>query len=102
MNEEKERMIRRFMDAVLLLKTPEECTRFFADLCTVKELRDLSQRLRVAAQLSAGHSYQAICRETGASTATISRVNRCLQYGSGGYREVLEKLKEESRQNEAG
>jgi TrpR-related protein YerC/YecD len=79
-----------FLDAVLRLKTKEECRSFFEDVCTIKELGDMSQRLEVATQLKAGRSYQEISRNTGASTATISRVNRCLNYGSGGYGLVLE------------
>ena len=65
--------------------------KFFEDICTVKELQDISQRLSVAKMLKEGKSYQIISKETGASTATISRVNRSLCYGSGGYKSVLEK-----------
>jgi len=77
--------------AVLSIESVEECGNFFADICTVKELQDLSQRFQVARLLKAGRSYQEISKETGASTATISRVNRSLCYGSGGYKSVLEK-----------
>ncbi len=85
----------RLFQAVLKLDTPEECYRFFEDIMTMKELESIAQRLRVAEMLAAEKSYQEICRETGASTATISRVNRCLLSGSGGYRMMLDKLKEE-------
>ncbi len=81
-----------FYNAILLLKDAEECRSFFEDICTVKELQDISQRLEVARMLAKGKSYQTVSNETGASTATISRVNRCLVYGSGGYREILERL----------
>lgn len=83
---------RDFFKAILLLENEEECSDFFEDICTVKELQDISQRLEVARMLKAGKSYQIVSKETGASTATISRVNRCLIYGSGGYRKLLEKL----------
>ncbi len=82
-----------FFKAILSLDTVEECGAFFEDICTVKELQDISQRLEVAKMLKEGKSYQVVSRETGASTATISRVNRCLVYGSGGYEKVLKKLK---------
>ncbi len=80
--------------AILLLKDEAECRSFFEDICTVKELQDLAQRLQVARMLKEGKSYQEISRETGASTATISRVNKCLVYGSGGYDEVIARLNE--------
>lgn len=85
----------RLFEAVLSLKTVEECAAFFEDICTVKELNALAQRLEVAARLDAGGNYNAVCEETGASTATISRVNKCLLYGSGGYRTVLDRLNKE-------
>lgn len=80
-----------FFDAVLSLKTSEECQAFFLDVCTIKELQDLSQRFQVAVLLSEGKNYQEISRQTSVSSATISRVNRCLLYGDGGYRTVLER-----------
>ncbi len=79
-----------FIDAVLKLDGRESCRNFFLDVCTIKELQDMSQRLLVAKELRAGKSYQEISRTTGASTATISRVNRCLNWGSGGYAFVLD------------
>ena len=87
----------KLFDAILLLKTKEECKKFFEDVCTIKELQDISQRLDVACQLKEGKSYQEISKNTGASTTTISRVNRCLVYGNGGYREILDKLMEETK-----
>lgn len=84
----------RLFNAILSLETPEECYRFFDDLCTVTELRALSQRMEVATLLRAGETYAAIADKTGASTATVSRVNRCLAYGAEGYKTVLQRLDE--------
>ncbi|MFV0400512.1 MAG: YerC/YecD family TrpR-related protein [Oscillospiraceae bacterium] len=81
--------------AILSLKTEEECYRFFDDICTVQELRSIAQRLQVAKMLSENRVYNDIVAETGASTATISRVNRSLHYGSDGYRIVFDRMKEE-------
>jgi TrpR-related protein YerC/YecD len=78
--------------AVLSLETQEDCYRFFEDLCTIGELQAISQRYAVARLLRQGETYTAIAEKTGASTATISRVNRCLVYGAAGYRTVLDKL----------
>ena len=82
-----------FFNAVLSLGTVEECQAFFKDVCTIKELQDLTQRLQVAMLLDEGKNYQEISRQTSVSSATISRVNRCLVYGDGGYRTVLDRLK---------
>ena len=80
--------------AIVSLETVEECRNFFQDLCTVAELRAMAQRLEVAQLLDEGLIYNDILQRTGASSATISRVNRALQYGAGGYSSVLVKLKE--------
>ena len=80
--------------AVLSLKTMEECYDFFDDLCTVPELKALSQRLEVAKMLSEGRVSSDIVTKTGASTATISRVNRSLNYGSDGYKVIFERIKD--------
>ena len=80
-------------EAVLALSTPEECRAFFQDLCTVAELRAMAQRLEVAQLLDEGLIYNDILQRTGASSATISRVNRALQYGADGYKTVLPRLK---------
>ena len=77
---------------ILKLQTVDECYRFFTDICTIKELQSLSQRLQVAKQLSEGRNYNEVCRDTGASSATICRVNKCLNYGDGGYKTVLDRL----------
>ena len=79
--------------AILALETPEECRAFFQDLCTMAELRAMAQRLEVAQLLDEGLIYNDILQRTGASSATISRVNRALQYGANGYKTVLPRLK---------
>lgn len=79
-------------EAVLVLKSKEECYRFFDDIFTINEIKSIEQRLQVAKMLKAKQTYSDITLATGASTATISRVNRCLNYGSDGYRIVLERL----------
>ena len=81
-------------NAILSLETVEECMAFFDDLCTVTELRAMEQRYQVAVCLSKGMIYNDILAETGASSATISRVNRSLQYGKGGYDVVFGRLEE--------
>ena len=84
--------LRQFYQAVLTLRTEEECAAFFEDVATIKETLDLSARLEVARMLDAGSVFSEISRETGASSATISRVNKCLTYGNGGYKTVLERM----------
>ena len=79
-------------EAILCLETKEECYSFFADLCTVNELLSLSQRFEVAAMLKERKTYLGIAEKTGASTATISRVNRSLNYGNDGYELVLSRM----------
>lgn len=79
-------------EAILTLKDQEECRAFFQDLCTVSELRAMAQRLEVAQLLDQGLIYNDILQRTGASSATISRVNRALQYGADGYKTVLPRL----------
>ena len=81
----------KLFDAILSLETKEECYNFFEDLCTVKEISDMAQRLEAAKLLIAGNTYDQIVKTVEISTATISRINRCIQYGSGGYRDVIEK-----------
>lgn len=78
--------------SILALESVEECYQYFEDLCTVKEIRDLAQRLEVARLLSGGCSYQRAGEKTGASSATIGRVKRCLNYGAGGYALILERM----------
>ena len=78
--------------AILSLRTIDECYAFFEDICTIAELKSLTQRLHVAMMLQQGRTYTEICDETGVSTATISRVNRSLEYGADGYKTVLDRL----------
>lgn len=79
--------------SILALGSVDECYRFFEDVCTIKEVQDMAQRLEAAVLLDEGKNYQQIAKEVGISTATISRVSRCLNYGSGGYREAIDKRK---------
>jgi len=83
---------KEFYEAVLALETAEDCLKFFEDITTIKELQAMSQRFRVACLLDSGSNYLEVSEATGASSATISRVNRCLNYG-GGYRRALDNLK---------
>ncbi|MBQ8699448.1 MAG: helix-turn-helix domain-containing protein [Schwartzia sp.] len=92
----KDNLTDQVCEAVLLLRNTEECYQFFEDICTISELKALAQRLEVARMLEAGHTYEDIVARTGASTATISRVKRCLNYGADGYKIVLERLRQKS------
>lgn len=87
-----DKTVDQLFEAILTLKDLEECYVFFDDLCTVNEIQSLSQRLEVARMLGKGSTYNQIEAETGASTATISRVKRCLNYGNDGYKMSLERL----------
>ena len=82
----------RLVQTLLALENTEDCYRFLEDLCTMKELRDMAQRLEVAVLMSEGKNYQEISAATGVSTATISRVSKCVSYGSGGYKAAIEKI----------
>lgn len=84
--------VNQLFDAILCLKTNEECYAFFEDLCTVNELLSLSQRFEVAAMLRNHKTYLEIAEKTGASTATISRVNRSLNYGNDGYDMIFDRI----------
>jgi len=84
-------------EAILLLENVEECYNFFEDICTVSEIKAMAQRLEVAKMLKAGYTYTDISEKTGASTATISRVNRCYHYGEDGYKTILERLERKGR-----
>ena len=88
----KDPMADRFCQAVLSLKTVEECYRFFEDVCTIGEFKAMGQRLEIARLLFAGHTYEEVAQQTHASSATISRVRRFLEYGADGYRLVLPRL----------
>lgn len=84
--------IKKFYEAILTLKTADECSAFFDDICTIQELEALAQRLEVACNLCEGKSYVDINKITGVSTATICRVSKALNYGDGGYKTVIERL----------
>lgn len=92
----KNEALDEFYEAILMLKTKEDCAKFFNDVCTVRELNSISQRVEVAKLLRIRKTYNEIEEETGASTATISRVNRSLQYGADGYDIVLDNLIEKN------
>ncbi len=83
----------RLYKVIAAISSEAECAAFFEDLCTIKELQSMAQRLDTALLLDQGESYQKIGEQIGVSTATISRVNRCLTYGAGGYRTAIDKMK---------
>lgn len=89
----QEPRVDRLFEAILALESPEECYRFFEDLCTVGEIRALAQRFQVAEMLDGGATYEEIETKTGMSSATISRINRYLRYGADGYRLALDRLR---------
>lgn len=91
----KTEAVDHLFDAILLLENREECYSFFEDLCTVNELLSLSQRFEVASMLKSGKTYMEIAEKTGASTATISRVNRSLNYGNDGYEMIFDRMKKD-------
>ena len=89
----------RLFKVIAGLKTEEECYAFFEDICTIKEIQDMVQRFDTAVLLDEGRSYNEIADEVGISTATISRVNRCLAYGAGGYRAAIDRMKKGGNKN---
>ena len=91
----KNKDVDALFEAILSLETVEECYSFFEDACTIKEIIEIAQRLKAAKMLKNGVNYADISKETGMSTATISRVNKCLEYGNGGYNIVLDRLNED-------
>lgn len=93
MSMNRDRQTDELFRSILSLESVEECYRYFEDLCTMKEIRDLGQRLEVARLLDEGCSYMQAGQATGASSATIGRVKRCLNYGSGGYRLILNRMR---------
>ncbi|SNX53013.1 YerC/YecD family TrpR-related protein [Thermoanaerobacterium sp. RBIITD] len=93
----KDEHVDKLFEAILMLKDIEECYRFFEDIATINEVKSLAQRLQVAKMLRDKKTYIEIAEVTGASTATISRVNRALNYGANGYNLILDRLKEKSR-----
>ncbi len=95
----KDELNDQLCQAVLLLNNTEECYQFFEDICTVIEIKAFSQRLEVARMLQDGHTYDDIVARTGASTATISRVKRCLNYGADGYKTILDRLNAQNKKD---
>lgn len=91
--DKEKRNLQQFYKAILSLNNEEECRKFFDDVATIRETLDMSARLEVARMLNEGTVFSEISKETGASSATISRVNKCLTYGEGGYKTVLERMK---------
>ncbi len=92
MNKLHTKEVDTLFEAILSLNSVEECYKFFEDACTIKEVLEIAQRLKAAKMLTDGVNYAVISKETGMSTATISRVNRCLEYGGGGDAMILERL----------
>ena len=90
----RSKSVDRLFQTILNLESIEECYEYFADICTIKEVQDMAQRLDTASLLNEGHSYQKIIEKVDVSSATIGRVSKCLNYGSGGYRNAIEKLTE--------
>ena len=90
---------KRLFSVIANLKTEKECSDFFEDLCTIKEIQDMAQRLETAILLNKGENYQSISAKVGVSSATISRVNRCLHYGTGGYQAVVKELSDNTEEN---
>ena len=93
--DKEQKNMQQFYKAVLALENKDECRKFFDEVETIKEVIDLSARLEVARMLDSGAVFSEISRETGASSATISRVNKCLTYGEGGYKTVIDRIKEQ-------
>ncbi len=88
----KDHLHDQLFTAILELQNLDECYEFFEDICTIQEMKAIAARLEVARMLKAGDIYEDIVKKTGASTATISRIKRCLMYGSGGYGKILDRM----------
>lgn len=97
MSNQNNELLEYLCQGLLALQTPEECRSFLEDLCTASELQEMSRRLLAAKMLRSNYVYSEIASQTGLSTATISRVNRCLKYGSDGYLTVLDRLSRKER-----
>ena len=89
----KKKDYKELFDEILKLETEEECEKFFADLCTINELDAMLQRIKAAKMLLADKTFQEVIKETQISSATLARVSKCIKYGDGGYKEILEKKK---------
>ena len=91
MSQDYKEMLKALYDALLKLETEEECERFLSDLCTIKELQSMGQRLKAAKMLLDGKTYNEVIEETDISSATLARVSKCVRYGDGGYADILNK-----------
>lgn len=100
MNIFENKSVERLFAAIAGIKDEKECAAFFGDLCTIKEIQDMAQRLETAILLDKGENYQTISAKVGVSSATISRVSRCLNYGAGGYKSVLGKMEKGAGEDE--
>lgn len=100
MNKRESKYLDNLVKAFLSLNSEKECRAFLNDVCTIKELQDMAHRLEVARLLSCGTIFNEISRQTGTSSATISRVNKCLGYGQGGYKMVLDRTEEKAEKTE--
>ncbi len=100
MNDLKDEVTDQLFEAILSLQNKEECYKFFEDICTVKEIEAMAQRLKVARMLKEGATYDQVAEQTGASTATISRVKRYLNYGADGYNLILGRILEAETEEE--
>lgn len=96
----KSELTDRLFESILCMETVEECYQLFEDLCTINEIQAIAQRMEVAVMLDEKRTYVEITEKTGASTATISRVNRCLNYGADGYRLAIDRVKEKREKAE--
>lgn len=97
MNKFRTEQTDKLLKAIMNMESLDDCYEFFEDLCTVKELQDMAQRFETAIRLNNGESYLSIAKSVGISTATISRVNRCLVYGDGGYKKAIKIIEEEEK-----
>lgn len=99
MNNIRNQSVENLMKVIAKMSSPDDCFDFFSDLCTIKELQDMAQRFEMALLLKSGANYLSVASSVGTSSATISRVNRCLLYGNGGYEKAI-KLFNEGKENE--
>ena len=97
MDKLRNQAVENLMQVIAKMSSPDDCYEFFSDLCTIKELQDMAQRFDMARLLKEGANYQSVAAEVGASSATISRVNRCLMYGNGGYEKAIALFKGEKK-----
>ena len=95
MDKIRNQSVDNLMKVIAKMDSPDDCYAFFSDLCTIKELQDMAQRFDMAVLLQGGANYQSVVSAVGTSSATISRVNRCLMYGNGGYEKAIKIFKEE-------